>query len=82
MIVKVFMSCCGGEKVLETVNEAIRLSGINAQVEIVKDLAEVAKEGVISTPAIKINNQLVVSGRIPKVQDLATLLKNNAAKET
>ena len=81
MIVKVFMSCCGGEKVLETVNEAIRLSGTNAQVEIVKDLADVIKEGVISTPAIKINNQLVVSGRVPKVQDLVTLLKNNAAIE-
>ena len=76
MLVKVFMSCCGGEKLMETVNEAIRLSGTNAQVEIVKDMAEVVKEGVISTPAIKINNQLVASGRVPKVQDLVTLLKN------
>ena len=75
MIVKVFLSCCGGEKVLETVNEAVRLSGINAQVEVIKDIADVVKEGVLSTPAIKINDQLVVCGRVPKVQDLVTMLK-------
>lgn len=81
MIVKVYVSCCGGDKVLDTVNEAIRLSGTDAQVETVKDLAEVAKAGIMSTPAIKINNKLVASGRVPKVQDLVTLLTNAAAKE-
>jgi predicted thioredoxin/glutaredoxin len=80
MIVKVFLSCCGGEKLLQIVNEAVLQSGTNAQVEVVEDLAAVAKEGIMSTPAIKIDNQLVVSGRVPKVQDLVTLLKNNAAK--
>ena len=81
MVVKVFMSCCGGDKVLDTVNEAVRLSGIDAQVETVKDMAEIVKAGVMSTPAIKVNNRLIASGRIPKIQDLVTLLTNAAAKE-
>ncbi|MBP2642065.1 MAG: Thioredoxin domain [Firmicutes bacterium] len=82
MMVKVYQSCCGGEKVLDTVNEAIRLSGTVAQVETVNDMIEVAKAGIISTPAITINNRVVASGRVPKVQDLVTILINAAAKET
>jgi len=82
MMVKVYQSCCGGEKVLDTVNEAIRLSGTVAKVETVNDMIEVAKAGIISTPAITINNRVVASGRVPKVQDLVTILINAAAKET
>ncbi len=82
MIVKVYLSCCDGDKVLDAVNEAIRLSGTGAQVETVKDMIEVAKAGIISTPAIKINNRVVASGRVPKVQDLVALLTNAAAKES
>ncbi|MFX4263484.1 thioredoxin family protein [Pelotomaculum propionicicum] len=81
MLVKVFMSCCGGDKVLDTVNEAVRLSGINAQVEAVKDFAEIARAGIISTPAIKIGSRVVASGRVPKVQDLVALLTKAAAKD-
>lgn len=81
MLVKVYTSCCGGDKVLDTVNEAVRLCGIDAQVEAVKDFAEIARAGIMSTPAIKINNKVVASGRIPKVQDLVTLMTKAAAKE-
>ncbi|MDT8900305.1 thioredoxin family protein [Anaeroselena agilis] len=81
MVVKVFLSCCGGDKVVEVVKEAVRLSGIEAQIETVSDFTEVAKAGIMSTPAIKINNRVIVSGRVPKVQDLVTAL-TNIAKES
>jgi hypothetical protein len=79
MIVKVYMSCCDGDKVLAAVNEAIRLSGIDAQVETISDMIEVAKAGIMSTPAIAINDRVVAKGRVPKVQDLAAMLVNSAA---
>jgi hypothetical protein len=82
MVVKVYLSCCGGDKVLEVVQEAVRLSGIDAQIETVSDFMEVAKAGIMSTPAIKIGDKIVVSGRVPKAQDLATLLTNAAAQES
>lgn len=81
MIIRIYMSCCGGDKALAAVKEAVRLSGLEAQIETVMDLAEIARAGIISTPAIKINNRIVASGRVPKVQDLVTLLKNAAARE-
>lgn len=81
MIIKVYLSCCGGDKVLEAVNEAVRMAGLDAQVEPVKDITEQAKAGILSTPAIKINNRLVASGRIPKTPDLVTLLMNASLQE-
>jgi hypothetical protein len=70
MIVKVYLSCCGGDKVVDVVNEAIRLAGVDAQVETVSDFVAAAKDGVMSTPAIKVDNKVVVSGRVPKLEDL------------
>lgn len=74
MIVKVYLSCCGGDKAIETVKEAIRLSGIRATLETVTDFADVAKAGILSTPAIQINDKVVISGRLPKVQDLVDVI--------
>ena len=81
MLVKVFMSCCGGDDVLKIVNEAVRLSGVDAKVETVSDFVELAKAGIMSTPAIAVNNKIVASGRVPKVQDLVKLLTKAAEKD-
>ncbi|MHC9545024.1 MAG: thioredoxin family protein [Vulcanimicrobiota bacterium] len=80
MVIKVYVSCCGAEKAIAAVDEAIKKAGVEAQVAIVKDLAEIAKAGIISTPAIKINDRTVASGRVPKVQDLVGWLADAAAK--
>jgi hypothetical protein len=80
MIIKVYVSCCGGDKAIAVVDEAMKQAGVEGQVEIVKDLAEMAKSGIMSTPAIKINDRLMGSGRIPKVSDLVSWLIEADAK--
>jgi hypothetical protein len=80
MLIKVFPSCCGGEKVVTLVEEAVRQSGVEAQVEIVKDLAATAKAGIIATPAVTVDGRPVASGRMPKAADLAKRL--SAAAKT
>ena len=79
MVVKVYVSCCGGDKAVAAVNEAVRQAGVEAQVEVVHDLAELVKAGVMSPPAIKIDDRLVASGRVPKVPDLVGFLTSAAA---
>jgi len=79
MIIKVFVTCCGGDKAVAVVDEAVKQAGVDAQVEVVKDLAELAKAGVMSTPAIKVNDRLVVAGRVPKLQDMVGWLTTAAA---
>lgn len=80
MVVKVYVSCCGGDKAVATVNEAVKQAGVEAEVEEIHDLAELAKAGIVSTPAIRINDRLVVSGRLPKVADLVRWLGETAAR--
>lgn len=75
MVVKVYLSCCGGDKLVEIVKEAVRLAGVDAQIETVSDFVEVAKAGIMSPPAIKIDNRVVVSGRVPKMEDLVKALE-------
>ena len=79
MVVKVYVSCCGGDKAVAAVNEAVRQAGVEAQVEVVHDLAELVKAGVMSPPAIKIDDRMVASGRVPKVPDLVGFLTSAAA---
>lgn len=79
MVVKVYVSCCGGDKAVAAVDAAIKQAGVEAQVEVVHDLAELVKAGVMSPPAIKINDRLVASGRVPKVPDLVGWLTAAAA---
>ena len=48
MNVKIYMACCGGDNVLDAVNQAVSTAGVDAQVEIVSDIAEVVKAGIMS----------------------------------
>lgn len=80
MVIKVYVSCCGSDKAIAAVEEAVKQAGVEARVETVKDLAEMAKAGIMSTPAIKIDDKLVASGRVPKVSDLISAMMNAIAK--
>ncbi len=74
MVIKVYVSCCGGDKAVSAVEEALKQAGIEAQIDIVSDLKELMKAGVMSPPVIKINGRLVATGRVPKVPDLVNWL--------
>jgi len=80
MVIKVYISCCGGEKAVDVINEAVKQAGVTAQVEVVKDMATMVKAGIMSTPTITIDGRTVASGRVPKVADLVKWLGEAAVK--
>ncbi|MCL6630345.1 MAG: thioredoxin family protein [Armatimonadetes bacterium] len=80
MVIKVYVACCGADKAIAAVEEAVKQAGVEARVEIVKDFAEIAKAGIMSTPAIKIDDQLVASGRVPKIPDLVSRMIDAASR--
>jgi small redox-active disulfide protein 2 len=45
--------------------------GIEAEFEDVKDFAEIMKYGVMSTPALVVDEKVVCSGRVPSVDEVA-----------
>jgi len=75
MNIKVLGSGCSNCQTLEkrTVEAAGKL-GIDAAVEKVTDSGDIASYGVMSTPALVIDEQVVMSGRVPSVPELVSML--------
>ncbi len=54
---------------------------VEGQVEVVSDLRELMKAGILMPPAVKINDRVVVSGRVPKVPEVVKWLGEVAPKQ-
>lgn len=75
MIIKILGPGCTNCKNLERVTrEAIAELGLDASVEKVEDYAEIMGYGILSTPGLVVDDRVVVSGRVPKVAEVRTLL--------
>lgn len=56
--------------------KAVAELGLDAQVFKVDDLTEIMHYGVMQTPALVINNRVVMSGKLPTYTELKTFLRN------
>ena len=75
MEIKVLGPGCTNCTTLEKrTHDALAATGVSASVEKVTDFAEIASYGVMSTPALVIDERVVVSGRVPKVDEIEALL--------
>jgi small redox-active disulfide protein 2 len=75
MEIKVLGPGCANCTSLEKrTQDALAATGVMATVEKVTDFAEIASYGVMSTPALVIDDQVVVSGRVPKADEIQALL--------
>jgi small redox-active disulfide protein 2 len=55
--------------------EAVSQAAVNATVEHVYDMAKIIERGIFITPALLIDGKTVASGKIPSVEEIASLLK-------
>jgi small redox-active disulfide protein 2 len=75
VIIKVLGPGCNNCKNLERVTrEAVESLGVDATIEKVEDYPTIVGYGVMSTPALVIDERLVLSGRVPKVGEVRDLL--------
>lgn len=56
--------------------QALSELGLEATIEKVTNFAEIAAYGVMSTPALVIDEQLVSSGKVLKASEITRLLSN------
>jgi len=78
MEIKVLGTGCTKCKSLEKLtNEVISESGITATIEKVEDIYKIMKFGVMSTPALVIDNKVVLSGRLPSATELKEIILKN-----
>ncbi|HSK55854.1 MAG TPA: thioredoxin family protein [Jiangellales bacterium] len=75
MIIKVLGPGCNNCVNLERVTrEAMSDLGLDATIEKVLDFPTIVGYGVMSTPALVVDEQVVVSGRVPRRPEVAALL--------
>ncbi len=79
MIIKILGPGCANCHNLEkNTRTALAERGIEATVEQVTDYAEIAGYGVMKTPGLVVDEEVVVAGRVPKPAEIAELLAARA----
>lgn len=75
MHVKILGPGCKNCHTLEKrTREALAELGMEATVESVTDYGEIAAAGVMKTPGLVVDDELVLSGKVPKVKEIRALL--------
>jgi len=68
--------CANCQNLENNARAAAAQLGLDATVEKVKDRAEYPRYGLLYTPGLVVNGQLVSAGRVPSVAEVTTLLTN------
>ena len=66
--------CCKCENLLEAVKEAVAEKGIEAEIEYITDMSKIMEYGIMSTPALMVDNKVVSMGRVLKAKEVLKYL--------
>jgi len=78
MKIKVLGTGCPNCKALEKkANEAVQELGIKATITKEEDIMRIMEYGVMHTPALVVDEKVLVSGRVPSKKELIKLLADN-----
>jgi small redox-active disulfide protein 2 len=78
MEIKVLGTGCANCKTLEkSVYNALAEMNFDANVEKVEDIVKIMAYGVMRTPALVINEKVVLSGRVPSVKEIKEIIASN-----
>lgn len=76
------VGCANCKLLLERVKEAVRDSGLQAEVEYITDMKEIMKFNVMSMPGLVINDKVVSAGKVlSKEEIISKIMTAKAEKE-
>jgi small redox-active disulfide protein 2 len=58
----------------DVVRQAVEQADVNATIQKVEDIQEIMKYRVMMTPAVAIDGQVKIAGRVPTVDEVKSLL--------
>ena len=67
--------CAKCARLFANVEQAVRDLGITADLAKVEDLDAIVESGVMLTPALFIDGEIVAEGRVPSVDEIKDMLK-------
>jgi small redox-active disulfide protein 2 len=62
----------------QNVVKALEQTGLKAEVVKVTDIGEIVDRGLMSTPGLAIDGEVVAAGRIPTVEEIVQMVKERA----
>jgi len=75
MEIKILGTGCPKCKSLEKITrEVVDRNNIDARVTKVEDIMEIMKYGVMSTPALVVNENVEIKGRVPSAEEIKQIL--------
>ncbi len=76
MVLKILGGGCKNcEKLYENTKGALTKLGVDAEIIKVTDMMEIARYGVMRTPALVIDEKVAVSGRVPSAAEITKYLQ-------
>jgi small redox-active disulfide protein 2 len=67
--------CARCQQTAQNVKQAVAEAGIDAQIEKVTNVMEIAKYGVFGTPAVVVDGEVKSVGKIPEKEEIKTWIK-------
>ncbi|HOJ16247.1 MAG TPA: thioredoxin family protein [Caldisericia bacterium] len=75
------VGCANCKLLLERVKEAIRDSGVQAEIEYITDMKEIMKFNVMSMPGLVINDKVVSTGKVLSKEEIISKIMTAKAGE-
>ena len=69
--------CRKCKALLAATEEAVKSTGVQAEIEYVTDMLQIAETGLLSTPGLMIDSKIVSSGKVLEAQAVAELIEKN-----
>ena len=66
--------CAKCKQTVEVVRQAVEQAGVDATIDKVEDIQEIMKFKAMRTPAVAIDDMVKISGRVPSVEEVKSLL--------
>jgi small redox-active disulfide protein 2 len=78
MNIKILGTGCSKCKTLEKLTrDAVMEMGLQADIEKVEDIMKIMNYGVMSTPALVVDENIILSGRVPSSVEIKEILNKN-----
>ncbi len=77
MEIKILGTGCPKCKTLEKMTrEVVEQNGFEANITKVEDIMDIMKYNIMSTPALVVNEKVIIKGRVPSAEEIKEILSN------
>lgn len=78
MDIKILGACCSRCETLKNLTEtALKELSIETTVEKVTDIEKITSYNVLSLPALVINKKVIISGKVPNLNEIKEIIKKH-----